>query len=50
MSGQHVGGVFTVTLKGLLNIIKGKVMTENKLAAIAFSLFIFGPMLVEFIL
>ena len=47
---QHVVAVFTVTLKGLLNIIKGKVMSDNKKAAIAFSLFIFGPMLVEFIL
>ena len=50
MSGQHVDGVFTVTLKDLLNIIKGKVMSDDRKAAIAFSLFIFGPMLVEFIL
>ena len=32
MSGLHVGGVFTVTLKGLLNIIKGKVMNKLYLA------------------
>ena len=34
MSGQHVDGVFTVTLKDLLNIIKGKVMSDNKKALI----------------
>ena len=34
MSGQLEDGVFTVTLKDLLNIIKGKVMSDNKKALI----------------